>query len=64
MSLDYLSSLLNDDDGPMMNFEQKIEQALPDVQFSVKEIESVRRVFKEFLHDERDIYHLRSPTMA
>ena len=61
MSLDYWSSF---DDRKIKNSEQKIEQALPDVQFSVKEIESVRRVFKEFLHDERDVYHLKSPTRA
>ena len=64
MSLDYQSSFYPEYCPKIKNTEQKIEQALPDVQFSVKEIESVRRVFKEFLHDERDIYHLRSPTMA
>ena len=46
------------------NKAKKVEQALPDVPFALKEMQSIKTVFQQFIKDERDFYHLHAPTMA
>ena len=46
------------------NKNKKVEQALQDVPFALKEMQSIKTVFQQFIKDERDFYHLQAPTMA
>ena len=44
--------------------DKKVEQALPDIPFALKEMQSIKTVFQQYIKDERDFYHLQAPSMA
>ena len=46
------------------NTDKEAVQALPDVQWALEEILSIKEVLLQYNKDERDYYHLHAPSMA